>query len=560
VEAFFDFIAPLILDVIAFVARFWPSLLLIAGALLLERSGRRAPRIAVPPAIVAYATVFALSLAACIGTLHFRGQPPLPGFEDDWAYLLSADTFLHGRLTNPPHPLARHFEAFYTLQAPTYSSMYLPGNGLVLAFGRLIAGNALIGMTIATLLAAVAILWALRGWVSEGWAFAVACLVAVHPVITDWSGSFHGGSVTALGGALVAGAAARLRREPRLLDGLAFGAGALLLGITRPYEGLVIGAVFTIMVIASAPRRRLVMPAAAAMIIVALGAAAVMRMNRAVTGRALVLPYGAYKARYLSAPLFIWQSAGAPLHLPNPDMAFIERHYRNYYFRIRQPREYVRTATAESVMLLQSSLPIPRERDEGAGRVADSLWLLQLFPFAIFVTAMFRDRNAAAIGLALAAECAALVVETGFPQLHYAAPAVAAFAIAVGIGFSRRPAGDWLAVASFGAILVAAVVLTVASWTPWRISERTRMIAALQAKPGPHLVLVEQRCDGYVRNGAAIDDQRIVWARDLGDDAELLRYYADRSVWSVRCGDGDRLAFVRAPLRASIKRAFENYP
>ena len=42
-EAFFDLIAPVANDLVDFVGRFWPSLLLIAGALLVARSGRRAP-------------------------------------------------------------------------------------------------------------------------------------------------------------------------------------------------------------------------------------------------------------------------------------------------------------------------------------------------------------------------------------------------------------------------------------------------------------------------------------------------------------------------------------
>src|SRR5262249_10863823 len=312
--------------------------------LVLSRRKIPAPRFAPPPARFAYPMVFALVLANCALTLAFRGDPMFPEYGDDVGYMLAADTFAHGRLANPPHALPRHFESLYTLQQPAYSAIYFPGNGLALAFGRLIAGRAVIGMQIATLLAVLAIFWALRGWISEGWAFALGCLVAVHPAMSAWSDSYYSGALPALGGAMIAGAAGRLRRTPRVIDGVAFGAGAVLLGWTRPYEGLVIAAAFAIVVAHRAKARPVIAP----LVIIAAGPGFILLYDARVTGDPLKVPYVVYNDRYLSAPNFIWQRAGAMPHYDHPEFDYLYRYFRNYYFRNRTPGEFMRTMVAET--------------------------------------------------------------------------------------------------------------------------------------------------------------------------------------------------------------------
>jgi hypothetical protein len=183
-------------------------------------------------------SALALGMIACRVALLPLLPVPEPVVHDEFSYLLSADTFAHGRVTNPTPPDPQFFESPHVLVTPVYASRYQPGQGLTLALGQKIAGHAYWGVALSCALMVYLFCWAADAWLPPQWSLIAGGLAAVLFFIPSyWFTSYWGGAAAACGGALVVGSLGYLLRGRLESARFSLAGGALILYATRPYEG-----------------------------------------------------------------------------------------------------------------------------------------------------------------------------------------------------------------------------------------------------------------------------------------------------------------------------------
>jgi hypothetical protein len=240
---------------------------------------------------------------------------PAPYIHDEFSYLLQADTFASGRLTNPSPPLPRHFESVYIFVTPTYASEYQPAQGLALAIGQKLGGFPWVGVILSMGIFCAVLYWVLLAWVPSIWAFAGAGITAIEVgVLSYWMNSYWGGCVPAIGGALALGAVARLKTGPPRRHSFILAVGLIILLNSRPLEGALLsvittGALFFWSFITKELSPLVLVRKSLPVMALLFGVAITLMgyYNYRVTGHATQFPYLLYRQRFGMPQGFFWQ-------------------------------------------------------------------------------------------------------------------------------------------------------------------------------------------------------------------------------------------------------------
>jgi hypothetical protein len=354
-------------------------------------------------------------------------------------------------------------------------------------------------------------------------------------------------SVVALGGALVLGALPRIKHHQRVRDALLMALGLAILANSRPYEGLVLSltVAFSMLIWLTGPQRprisvsfrRVIAPIALSLGIMAV---ATTYYNYRVTGNPFVMPYQVSHRTYWQTPFFLWQK---PLPAPLYRHAVMQEFYEN------DLREYNNELAFKGFLRIHASR-------------AWRLWGFYIgpaltIPFLAFPW-MMRDHKMRFPVIAGAVFILGVAVESWMSP-HYLAPALALFYLVLLQCIRHLRLWRWSG-KPIGAALVSASVLVLCAMIILRLTAivahvqiepewprgnlgRARILRTLDSLAGQHLVLVRYEASHipdseWVYNAADIDQAKVVWARDMGeqDNQELLHYFKNRRVWKL-CPD-----------------------
>jgi len=541
------------LTVVAVAASFaWPRL----GARLFTYIEKQFARLARRPVLAMFVVGLApLLIRLALLPIH---PVPMPFAPDDFSNLLAADTFAHGRLANPTPAMWIHFETIHVDMLPTYASMYFPAQGIVMAAGKLLFGQPWFGVLVSGALMCSALLWMLQGWLPPSWALLGGFLAIMRiALFSYWTSTYHtAGPICVIGGALVLGALPRFKKSPRAHYLVTMAAGAVILAVSRPYEGLLLCLPVLVALILWLIKPKgiststFLLRATPAVVLLVAGIGWLGYYDYKAFGNPLTLPYTINRATYAMAPYYVWQG-------PRPEPHYRHDEIRRFY-KVDELDDYNRNHSVSGFFIMTTVKAI---------RGVYFFTGIALIPPLFLLPWAWRDRRIRFLVISLFVLAAGMAIEI-YLIPHYLAPFTAAF-YAVGLQALRhlyvcQPGGQpvgramvqWLV-----AICVLMAVLRpfnkqlgcaipekpVSTWiVSWFgpdhfVTQRSVVEEKLEQIPGTQLAIVRYApdhdpLDEWVYNSADIDGSKIIWARamDPASDADLIRHYGQRRAWLIQ--------------------------
>lgn len=493
---------------------------------------------------------------------------PIPHVHDELSYLLAADTFANGNLTNPTPQFWEHFESPHILLTPSYMSKYPPMQGLFMATGQFTFGHPIYGVWLSCGAAAASLFWMLTGWTRVRWAFLGTLLMIVLVGINGyWAQSYWGGMPVAVGGALFFGGFRRLFKKLSFWMTSIMVLGGVVMVNSRPFEGfLTMLPALTVLFVwllrdkANFVSRKFSQVVLPGFLFAGIALSAMFYYNFRVTGNVFNLPYAEHTRQYLPTPLFIFQSTNEAAIKGHSRLREFYESYDNSDAGF--PR--VLSAFFELIFLIPFFLLSPP---------------LMIFLYVTAPLLIYRNKWFAFVAGTILFVFAWMSLAVWYENYHYAASLTCLFFLLVAEGFrqfavlgkikeefNKSITVGLLTVLVLASFLYSQVVLpeSVIAFTgentttpqitfdkaikltiPGRATFlKAEIEQSAEKLPNKYLAIVSFDAgysfhDEIVYNKANIENSKLIWAYDLGAEKNeaLLSYYKDRKILVIKVSD-----------------------